>query len=162
MTAPINLNVNVTSEPTRNSVEVNAETTEVSIVEEETEVLIVTEGIQGQRGYGWLSGEGPPEPNDGRIGDFYVDTVANSFWGPKTASGWGVAPFYIPGTPQRHIHTQATPSDTWVINHPLDGYPSVMVVDSASTVVIGEVSYVSTSQVVVEFTAPFSGFAYLT
>jgi hypothetical protein len=153
MTSPINLNVNVNQDPQRNIVEVNAETTEVEIA---------LQGIQGSRGYGWISGEGEPTAEDGRIGDFYIDTVANTFWGPKSADGWPELPFYVPGTPQRHIHTQASPSSTWVINHVLDGYPSVMVVDSASTVVIGEVSYVSTSQVVVEFTSPFSGFAYLT
>lgn len=63
---------------------------------------------------------------------------------------------------RRHIHTQGTAATTWTINHTLGGYPSVMVVDSASTVVVGEVLYVSTSQVQVSFTAPFSGFAYLT
>lgn len=63
---------------------------------------------------------------------------------------------------RRFVFTQASPSDTWTIIHPLGGYPSVTVVDSASTAVIGEVSYISTSQVVVEFTAPFSGQAYLT
>lgn len=66
------------------------------------------------------------------------------------------------GLSRRHIHTQASPADTWTISHSLGGYPSVTVVDSASTAVIGEVSYISTSQVVVEFTAPFSGQAYLT
>ncbi len=63
---------------------------------------------------------------------------------------------------RRYIHTQATASSMWTINHTLGGYPSVTVVDSASTMVVGEVLYVSTSQVQVSFTAPFSGFAYLT
>ena len=153
MTSPINLNVNVNQDPARNTVEVNTETTEVSIT---------TEGIPGPRGYGWLSGEGAPDSSIGKNGDFYVDTLENSFWGPKSPAGWPASPFYVPGTPRRHVHTQALPASTWTINHTLDGYPSVMVVDSAATVVIGEVSYVSTSQVVVEFTAPFSGYAYLT
>ena len=62
----------------------------------------------------------------------------------------------------RHIHTQGTASATWTIAHGLGGYPSVMVVDSAKTVVYGEVSYTSTSQVVVNFSSAFSGYAYLT
>ena len=62
----------------------------------------------------------------------------------------------------RHIHTQGTASTTWTITHALGGYPSVSVVDSANTVVVGEVNYVSTSQVVVNFTSAFSGSAYLT
>lgn len=63
---------------------------------------------------------------------------------------------------RRYTHTQGTVSSTWTINHTLGGFPSVSVVDSAKTVVIGEVQYVSSSQVVVTFSAPFSGYAYLT
>lgn len=63
---------------------------------------------------------------------------------------------------RRYIHTQGSPSTTWVINHTLGGKPSVTVVDSADTMVIGEVTYNSNSQVTVEFTAAFSGYAYLT
>jgi hypothetical protein len=62
----------------------------------------------------------------------------------------------------RHIHTQGTATTTWTINHALGGYPSVSIVDSSKTVVFGEVNYVSVSQVVVNFTSAFSGFAYLT
>lgn len=153
MTSPINLNVNVNQDPFRNTVTVDAETTDVTIA---------LQGAQGQRGLGIVSGSGDPTPSIGRVGEIYINTSTGAFWGPKTESGWGISPFYVPGVATRHVHTQASPSSTWTINHSLGGYPSVMVVDSAATVVIGEVSYVSTAQVVVEFTAPFSGFAYLT
>jgi len=63
---------------------------------------------------------------------------------------------------RRHVHAQAAVSDTWTINHTLGGKPSVTIVDSANTVVVGEVQYSSDLQVVVTFTAPFSGYAYLT
>lgn len=66
------------------------------------------------------------------------------------------------GNTRRHVHTQASPANTWVITHNLGGKPSVTVVDSADTVVIGEVTYNSNTQVTVEFTAAFSGYAYLT
>ena len=62
----------------------------------------------------------------------------------------------------RHVHTQGTVATTWTINHALGGYPSVSIVDSAKTVVIGEITYSSTTQVVVNFTSAFSGYAYLT
>lgn len=65
-------------------------------------------------------------------------------------------------TATRYVHTQGTPSTTWTITHPLGGYPSVSVVDSAKTVVFGEVTYLSTTQVVVNFSTAFSGYAYLT
>lgn len=63
---------------------------------------------------------------------------------------------------KRYIHAQASPSSTWNITHNLGGRPSVMVVDSANTVVVGEVTYLSNTQITVSFTVPFSGYAYLT
>lgn len=63
---------------------------------------------------------------------------------------------------RRYVHTQASVSAVWVINHNLNGKPSVTIVDSADTVVVGEVQYNSNSQVTVTFAAPFSGYAYLT
>ena len=66
------------------------------------------------------------------------------------------------GNTRRFVFTQGQASSTWTINHTLGGKPSVTVVDSANTVVFGEVQYVSNSQVVVVFSAPFSGFAFLT
>lgn len=66
------------------------------------------------------------------------------------------------GNTRRHVHSQGSPQTVWTINHSLGGKPSVTVVDSADTVVIGEVTYISNTQVQVSFTAAFSGYAYLT
>lgn len=66
------------------------------------------------------------------------------------------------GNTRRYVHTQASALSSWEINHTLGGRPSVTIVDSAGTVVTGEVTYNSNFQVTVEFTAPFSGYAYLT
>ncbi len=63
---------------------------------------------------------------------------------------------------QRHVHSQPTVSASWVITHALGGKPSVTVVDSSNTTVIGDVTYNSNTQVTVSFSVPFSGFAYLT
>jgi hypothetical protein len=63
---------------------------------------------------------------------------------------------------RRYIHTQGVASTAWIITHNLGGRPSVTIVDSAGTVVIGEVTYNSNSEVEVNFTTAFSGFAYLT
>ena len=66
------------------------------------------------------------------------------------------------GNTRRHVHSQSAASTDWVITHTLGGRPSIMVVDSAGTVVIGEVQYDSNTQITVSFTVPFSGYAYLT
>lgn len=134
----------------------------VIVTETYNRVVVSAAGAQGVQGYSLVSGDGAPGAGDGSVGDIYVDIDTGSFYGPKTSSGWPPTPFYIPGATIRHVHTQASVSATWTINHTLGGYPSVTVVDTASTVVYGEVSYISTTQVRVVFSAPFSGFAYLT
>lgn len=63
---------------------------------------------------------------------------------------------------RRHTHSQSTASAQWTITHTLGGKPSVTIVDSAGTVVIGEVQYNSNTQISVYFSSSFSGYAYLT
>lgn len=58
--------------------------------------------------------------------------------------------------------TQGTASATWVITHALGGKPQVTIVDSAGTLVFGEVQYIDNTQITVLFSAAFSGKAYLT
>jgi hypothetical protein len=93
-------------------------------------------------------------------------TVGTVTTGDAAVTITGIAPnqvinFVLPAK-VRHVHTQASPSAVWTINHDLGGYPAVSIVDSARTVVFGEVTYQSTTQVVVNFSTAFSGYAYLT
>lgn len=60
-----------------------------------------------------------------------------------------------------YTHVQDTPSDIWTINHNLGRRPSVTVVDSADTVVYGNVQYISDDTIEVTFSAGFAGKAYL-
>ena len=60
-----------------------------------------------------------------------------------------------------YTHTQSVSATTWVITHSLDKYASVTVVDSAGTVVIGQVDYNSLNQITLTFKASFSGKAYI-
>jgi hypothetical protein len=69
---------------------------------------------------------------------------------------------YTSAATQRYTFTQQIAASTWVITHTLGGKPQVTIVDSADTVVIGDVTYNSNSQITVSFTSPFSGYAYLT
>jgi len=59
------------------------------------------------------------------------------------------------------IFNQNSPSTTWNITHNLARRPSVTVVDSAGTVVVGEVTYNSDNALTIQFSAGFSGQAYL-
>lgn len=121
-------------------------------------------GPIGPRGPGIIVGAGVPSNGSGQDGDVYIDEDTGNFYGPKASGTWPITPFYIPppALNQRYVHTQSVASSTWTVVHPLGGRPSVTVVDSAETVVIGEVGYNNDTTVVISFTTPFSGFAYLT
>tara|TARA_R110002167_G_scaffold63277_1_gene178704 strand:- start:567 stop:4988 length:4422 start_codon:yes stop_codon:yes gene_type:complete len=65
-------------------------------------------------------------------------------------------------SPDKHyVHDQGQASATWSITHNLAKFPSVTVIDSGNTVVIGQVTYTNTNTLSVAFTAAFSGKAYL-
>lgn len=59
------------------------------------------------------------------------------------------------------VFTQAVPSVTWNIQHDLKKFPSITVIDTADTVVIGEYEYIDNDNVTLTFSAGFSGKAYL-
>lgn len=59
------------------------------------------------------------------------------------------------------VHTQGVPSDTWTIAHTLNKYPSVTIIDSGGTEVIGNINYTDTSTITVTFASAFSGKAIL-
>lgn len=60
-----------------------------------------------------------------------------------------------------YVHTQAVASDTWIINHNLGAEPTAVVLDSAGTQCEGTFSYPSKNQMVITFTAAFTGTAYV-
>ena len=65
-----------------------------------------------------------------------------------------------------YTHNQSSVSNTWTITHNLNRFPSVTVVDSANTVVIGTIVYNSVNQLTITFFAggsavAFQGKAYL-
>jgi len=61
---------------------------------------------------------------------------------------------------RNYVHVQSISSKVWIVQHNLNKYPSVTVVDSADTVVIGNVKYLDINSLRLEFTAPFTGKAY--
>lgn len=57
--------------------------------------------------------------------------------------------------------TQTTASDTWIITHNLNKYPSATVIDSAGTEVVGNITYNSLNQITITFSGAFKGSATL-
>lgn len=166
------VNVNVTE--TNNLVTIDGQEFAVAIEElsnlvtvdesDPNNVFIAVAGAQGVAGGTIISGSGNPTSDVGNPGDIYINTVAPaSFWGPKhDVTGWPATPFFQLNASRRHVHEQDIASAQWDITHNLGGYPSIMVVDSSKTVVIGEVTYIDEETIRVNFTGESSGYAYLT
>lgn len=60
-----------------------------------------------------------------------------------------------------YVHEQGTSSNTWAINHNLNKYPSVTLVDSAGTQFQGRVEYIDENNCVVYMNGATKGKAYL-
>lgn len=128
------------------TIEITRKRKTVSVTEKKSDIIQVTEpGVAGP-------------PNTLTVGTVTVGETATTITGTAPNQ---VLNLVLPPT-GRHIHTQTTPATSWTITHTLGGYPSVSVVDSAKTIVYGEITYISTSQVVVNFSSAFSGNAFLT
>lgn len=74
--------------------------------------------------------------------------------GPKGDTG-------EPSGPIAYAHTQGVSNSVWVIQHNLGFYPNVTVVDSAGTIVEGEIEYTDVNNIRLTFSDSFSGKAYL-
>lgn len=61
-----------------------------------------------------------------------------------------------------YIHEQSISSNEWYIEHNLNRFPSVTVVDSADNQYEGSVTYLNQNEIIIEFNAPFTGKAFLT
>ena len=59
------------------------------------------------------------------------------------------------------VFTQGVPATTWNITHNLGKFPSITVIDTGNTVVVGEYNYTSNTNVILTFSAGFAGKAYL-
>lgn len=89
------------------------------------------------------------------------EVLETGFAGPPGATG-PQGPQGAPGlSGASYVHSQGVAALLWTVAHNLNRYPSVMVVDSAGTVVEGEVRYTSPNEIELEFGASFAGFAYL-
>jgi hypothetical protein len=65
------------------------------------------------------------------------------------------------GNEVTYVHVQLATRSTWTIIHNLHSRPSVTVVDTSGTVMVGEVVYISDDEIHVNFTEGRSGKAYL-
>lgn len=62
---------------------------------------------------------------------------------------------------ETYIYEQILSSKKWEIEHKLDRYPSVTIVDTGGNVVMGDVKYIDTNNIEINFNFEFSGTIYL-
>ena len=60
-----------------------------------------------------------------------------------------------------YVHEQGVASAVWTVQHNLNKYPSVTVVDSSENVIIPEVKYIDKNTVIITMTGASKGWAYL-
>jgi len=85
-----------------------------------------------------------------------IEVAGQGIQGPQGIQG---APG--PAGDLKYSHNQAIASDTWVIVHNMNKYPSVVVIDSGGTEVEGSVTYNSPNQLTLSFSSGFAGDAHL-
>lgn len=107
----------------------------------------------------------PCNPSNAPIPTYNIGSLSGTAWGTITGTISNQTDLWIILQDlykrDHYIHTQSTPSATWTVTHNMGKNPSVSIVDSSGDEVEGEVTYVSTNQLIITFSAPFSGVAYL-
>jgi hypothetical protein len=138
----------------------------VKVVEKDKVVIrsnATVTGAKGDPGTSILTGPGLPSSLVGRIGDIWVDTNTRIVYGPKTTAGWPTD-YLFEGFNHNllgQVFNIATPASVWEINHNLGYNPNATCIDTAGTVIEGEISYPNENTIVLRFIGAVSGKAYL-
>ena len=152
------------------AVEINNGKVELVVTETVAQIEVGESGPQGALGATGPTGNtgpqgiaGPTGPQGlkgdiGNTGPTGATGAASTVIGPTGATG----PIGPEGAGNIfYVHNQGTASSAWVINHNLGGNPTAVVHDSAGTQCEGTFSYPSSNQMVITFSAAFSGVAYI-
>ena len=97
-------------------------------------------------------------------GNFHTLNLTNLFGNSNLVEDkvYDFAVFTLPsqGAPT-FVFTQGIPATTWNIQHNLGKFPSVSVINNNNVIINGEVTYIDNNNVQLNFSAGFSGKAYL-
>lgn len=122
-------------------VEVYQEVSTSEVTFQSNEITIATTGVQGPKGE---TGDLGPTGPQGQIGET----------GPQGPPGQGA-------TTLSFSFEQQSDSSTWSITHNLGYRPSVTVQDYGKITIEGEIEHLDINNLVVRFSVPVSGYAYL-
>lgn len=137
----------------------------ITTTDNNVEVSMAAVGPQGPRGTEVLTGSVDPTPQEGLIGDQYINTFTGYIFGPKTSEGWGVG---VPlgangglGSVTWEQFYQVDPAAQWDIIHALPFYPNVTILDDNNIAIEGDIEYVDATTIRATFSEPISGSALL-
>lgn len=101
---------------------------------------------------------------------FYIYNEETSKYNPATKDYESIINQYISELNKRidnineyknYIYVQRSAESIWNINHNLNKMPSVTVVDSAGSVVVGDITYIDLNNIRIKFSGAFSGKAFI-
>ena len=99
-----------------------------------------------------------PSEEDASASKLYILRESGEMFRWDTAQGKYLR---VGSSAKSYVHHQRAADSRWSIVHDLNRCPSVTVVDSGNNVVVGDVRYLDNNSLVIEFSAVFSGKAYL-
>jgi len=143
------------------------QTTKVVKVVEPNKVVIrsnsAASGSKGDPGTQILSGPGLPSSLIGNVGDLWLNTQTSIIYGPKTNTGWPNAPLFEGMNKDLlgQVFSIGQPAEVWEIQHNLGYNPNATCIDTAGSVIEGEISYPNENLIVISFIGAVSGKAYL-
>lgn len=122
----------------KNSISIYKTDNVSEIVVEPNEIVVSSTGVQGPKGD--VGSQGPLGPQGPQ--------------GPQGPPGVGVEVL-------SYTFEQQISSSSWTINHNLGYRPATTVQDYGKITIEGEVNHVSVNSLTITFSAPVSGYAYL-
>lgn len=148
-------------------------------------------GRDGRHGTIWYDGVGVPLTTIGQDNDMYLDVDTGDIYrktigvwlrkgnikGPmgdlededinldnyytKNETDYRISEAIKENEFKTYTHTQMIAEKVWNIQHNLGRYPQITIVDSAQSIVMGDVQYIDTNNIIVTFLGEFSGMAHL-
>lgn len=96
--------------------------------------------------------------------EYYIATIAYIGGNGVVATQgtqYTIIDFNIASGDKTFVFTQGVPASVWNIQHNLNKFPSVSVVDTSNTNVFSQIDYVDSNNLTITNTAQFAGKAYL-
>ena len=93
-----------------------------------------------------------------------VETVSREYTGINTPDiniNVDNSDHTISAVKNTYVHEQLLASSVWNINHNLNRYPSVTIIDSGGNIIYCDIQYLDKNNIRITFNSEFGGYAYL-